>query len=121
MDVYCRGVSVTTATIFPQDAWGSLPTFAGEMHKILHGVIGLLSILSMSLIGIWFNQAGMFPGFRTYSLITVGVAVLSAGFFTANVGTRIMGLTERISILVGFQWTFILALWMFSRKGYADW
>ncbi len=91
-------VSVTTATIFPQDAWGSLPTFAGEMHKILHGAIGLLSILSMSLIGIWFNQAGMFPGFGTHSLITVGVAVLSAGFFAANVGTPILHhLTTRYS------------------------
>ena len=45
-------VSVATATIFPQDAWGSPPTFPGEMHKILSGVIALLSILSMMLIGI---------------------------------------------------------------------
>jgi hypothetical protein len=38
-------VSVATATIFPQDAWGSPPTFAGEMHKSLIGLVGLLSIL----------------------------------------------------------------------------
>jgi hypothetical protein len=113
-------VSVTTATIFPQDAWGSAPTFAGEMHKILHGVIGLLSMLSMSLISIWLDQEGMFPGFGAYSLITVGLAILSAGFFAANVGTPIMGLAERLSALVGFQWTFILALWMVSRKANAS-
>jgi hypothetical protein len=38
-------VSVATATIFLQDAWGSPPTFAGEMHKSLIGLVGLLSIL----------------------------------------------------------------------------
>ena len=114
-------VSVATATIFPQDAWGSPPTFLGEMHKILSGVIALLSILSMMLIGIWLNRAEIFPGFRTYSFATIVVVVLSAGFYVANMGSTIMGLAERITILVGFQWTFILALWMFSRKGYADW
>ena len=113
-------VSVTTATIFPQDAWGSPPTFPGEMHKILSGVIGLLSIFSMLLIGIWFNRAGILPGFRTYSIITIVVVVISVGFYVANLGSPIMGLTERITILIGFQWTFILALWMFSRKGYAS-
>ena len=112
-------LSVTTATIFPQDAWGSLPTFPGEMHIILSGVIGLLSILSMMLIGIWFNRAEIFPGFRTYSFITVAVAVLSAGLFVANAGSPITGLTERVAILIGFQWIFVLALWMFSRKGNA--
>ena len=28
-------LSVSTAIVFPQDAWGSPPTFPGEMHKIL--------------------------------------------------------------------------------------
>ena len=105
-------VSVTTATIFPQDAWGSPPTFAGRMHIVLHGVIALLSILSMLLIGIWFDRVGVFPGFRAYSFITVGAAVLSAGFFGAKAGSPIMGLAERIAMLIGFQWTFTLALWM---------
>jgi hypothetical protein len=27
-----------------------------------------------------------------------------------------MGLAERITALVGFQWTFTLAFWMFSRE-----
>lgn len=112
-------LSVTTATIFPQDAWGSPPTFLGEMHKILRGVLSLLSILSMLLIAIWFIRADIFPGFGTYSSITVGVIFISAGFFIAKQGSPIMGLAERVTILVGFLWTFILALWMFSRNGYA--
>lgn len=107
-------VNVATATIFPQDAWGSPPTFQGEMHKILAGVLAILSILSTLLIGIWLNRTDLFPGFGTYSFITVGVIVLSGGFALTKLGSPIMGLTERITILAGLQWTLILALKMFS-------
>jgi hypothetical protein len=108
-------VSVATATIFPQDAWGSTPTFAGEMHIRLSGVIGLLSVFSMLLMGIWFIRAEIFPGFGIYSFITIGLVIISTGFYAANIGSPIMGLTERITALVGFQWTFMLALWMFLK------
>jgi hypothetical protein len=110
-------VSVTTAAIFPQDAWGSTPTFAGEMHIRMSGVVGLLSVFAMLFIGIWFIRSKSSPGFGIYSFITIGVVILSTGFYAANIGSPIMGLTERISALLGFQWTFSLALWMFSRKG----
>jgi hypothetical membrane protein len=108
-------VSLTTATIFPQDAWGSPPTFPGEMHKIMSAVVTLLSILSMLLIGTWCRRAGVFPWFRTYSFATVGVSLLAAGFFLAAYGGPIMGLAERVAILVGFQWTFTLGLSMFRK------
>ena len=40
-------LSVLTATIFPQDPSKSTPTFAGEMHMRVSGMIGLLSIFYM--------------------------------------------------------------------------
>jgi hypothetical protein len=107
-------VNVATAAIYPQDAWGSPPTFQGEMHKILAGVLAILSILSTLLIGIWLNRTDLFPGFGPYSFITVGILVLSGGFAVMKMGSSIMGLTERITILAGMQWTFILALKIFS-------
>jgi hypothetical protein len=113
-------LSVATATFYPQDAWGSPPTFPGKMHEILSGVVGLFGILYMLFLGIWFNRAEIFPGFGTYSFISIGVIFLSAVIFMATLGSPIMGITERITILVGFLWTFILALWMFSRKGSAS-
>ena len=109
--------SVTTATVFPQDAWGSTATFPGEMHIRMSGVVGLLSLLSMLLIGVWFNRTGLYPGFGTYSFVTIALAVISSGFFMASLGGPLMGLTERVTALVGFAWTFTLALWMFSRSG----
>jgi hypothetical membrane protein len=106
--------SVLSATLFPQDAWGSAPTFAGQMHQFVHGAVSLLGIVYIMLIGIWMNRAEGSPRFQTYSFITVGAVVLSAGFFMVNLGSPIMGLAERISGLIGLQWTFVLALWMFS-------
>jgi hypothetical protein len=108
-------VNVATATVFPQDAWGSDPTFPGEMHKILAGVLALLSIASTLLLGIWVRGAQIFPGFGIYSFISVGLIVLTGGFAVTQLGSPIMGLTERITILAGLQWTFALAFRMFTR------
>lgn len=112
--------SVLSATLFPQDAWGSAPTIAGQMHQLVHGVISLLGIVYMTLIGIWMNRAEGFPGFQTYSFLTVGAVVLSAGFYMASLGSPIMGLAERIAGLIGLQWTFVLSLWVFTRKEHAE-
>jgi hypothetical protein len=103
-------LSILTATVFPQDAWGSTPTFFGEMHMIVSGVISLLSIVYMLLFGLWFHRTGLATFFRTYSLATAAVAVLAAGWFAASTGGPLMGLSERVAILVGFQWTFVLAV-----------
>jgi hypothetical protein len=108
-------VIVTTATVFPQDAWASPPTFPGEMHKILIGLVGLPSILSMLLLGIGFSRAGVSRGFGTYTFLTAAVVLLLAVFYAAKMGSPIMGLAERVTILAGFLWTFILALSMSSR------
>jgi hypothetical membrane protein len=109
-------LSLTSATIFPQDAWGSPPTFPGKMHITVLGIIGLISILYILFLGIWFHRTKIFPKFRTYSFITIGAVMVSTGFFLATWGSPIMGINERISGLIGFQWTFYLALWMFSRS-----
>jgi hypothetical membrane protein len=106
-------LSVATATVFPQDPWGSPPTLPGQMHIILSGVITLLTIGAMSLIGIWFHRTGIKPGFRAYSFISIALVILTAGFFVTNMGNPIMGLAERITILAGFQWTFSLAWTLF--------
>jgi hypothetical protein len=113
-------VSVTTATVFPQDPWGSSATFAGEMHVLLSGVIGLLSIFSMLLIGIWFVTAKVSPRFGIYSFITIGLVIISTGLYAISMAGPVMGLAERITALIGFQWTFTLAYWMFSRQGIAN-
>jgi hypothetical protein len=52
-------LNILTATIFPQDEWGSPSTFFGEMHIIFSGVISMLSIMYILLFGIWFYRTGI--------------------------------------------------------------
>jgi hypothetical protein len=114
--IIATGVGTVATTIFPQDAFGAPPTFPGKMHIILvFGVLVPFTLLSTLLIGIWSKQADIFPWFRTYSFITIGASILLAGLAGATLGTRIMGLTERLAVLAGFQWTFVLALKLFLR------
>jgi hypothetical protein len=105
------GVATIGTAIFPQDATGAPRTVAGTLHGILvFGVLVPFTILSTLLIGIWLRQAGVFLWFRTYSFITIAASLLLAGLAGATLDTPVMGLTERLGVLAGFQWTFVLAL-----------
>ena len=121
MSIAAGMLSVAIATVFPQDPWGSARTFAGEMHMILSAVIGVLQMLSISLLGIWFRRAGISAGLAAYSFLTAAAAIVFGGFLVTTAGTPLMGLAERISILVGFLWTFVIALWMVSRTSHQSW
>ena len=108
------GVATIGTAIFPQDAAGAAATLAGKLHGILvFGVLVPFTIISTLLIGIWLKQAGIFPWFRTYSFITIAASILLAGLAGATLDTPFMGLTERLGVLAGFQWTFVLALKLF--------
>ena len=104
------GVASIGSAIFPQDATGTPRTLPGTLHVIF--VFGFQipgALLSTLLIGIWMNQANIFPGFATYSFISTGVIVLSGILAGPTMGTPIMGLVERISALAVHQWVFLLA------------
>ncbi len=108
------GLATIGTAIFPQDAAGTAATLAGKLHGILvFGILVPFTIISTLLIGIWLKQAGIFPWFKTYSFITIAASILLAGLAGASVDTPIMGLTERLGVLAGFQWTFVLALKLF--------
>jgi hypothetical protein len=108
------GIASIGSAIFPQDATGSPRTTPGTLHLIfVFGVQIPGAILSTLLIGIWANQAGIFPGFATYSFISTGAIVLSGILAGPTVGTKIMGLVERISALAVHQWIFFLAWKLF--------
>jgi len=112
--IIALGVATIGTAIFPQDAAGTAATLAGKLHGILvFGVLVPFTIISTLIIGIWLKQAGIFPWFRTYSFITIAASILFAGLAGATLDTPIMGLTERLGVLAGFQWTFVLALKLF--------
>ena len=103
-------LNILTATVFPQDPWGSPPTFPGEMHQMVSGIITIFSLIYMQFFGIWFHRTGISRFFWIYSLATILLAAISAVWFFISVDTPWMGLAERAAILIGFQWTFTLAV-----------
>jgi len=108
-------LTVFSATLFPQDPWGSLPTFRGQMHIYIHGLITVISLFSIAALGRWFSATGIIPKFGIYSYITIITAIITAAFYVVSMDTPVMGLTERIAAFIGFQWTFVLAVRLFSR------
>jgi hypothetical protein len=102
-------LNILTATVFPQDPWGAIPTFPGEMHQIVSGIISLLSILYMLLLGIWIHKVGKSKLFLPYSLATIAGAIISGAWFATSVGDPMMGIAERAAIMIGFQWILVLS------------
>ncbi len=109
--IVALGVATIGTVIFPQDAEGTPATVAGQVHKILvFGGLIPLSILSTLLVGLWTKRAGLFPGFDTYSYITVGAVAVMGGVGGATVKTKSAGLVERIAALVTQQWFIVFGL-----------
>lgn len=103
-------LNMMTATIFPQDPWGTAPTFPGEMHKIVSAIITLFSFGYMVLFGLWFFLTGLKKSFWIYSLATITAAMAAGIWFTASVGRPQMGIAERVVILIGLQYTLVLSI-----------
>ncbi len=109
--IIALGITTFGTVIFPQDAEGTPQTMAGQLHKILvFGGLIPFSILSTLFIGMWFRQAGLFPGFDIYSFITVGAVIVMGGIGGITIETRFAGFVERIAALVTQQWFFVLGL-----------
>jgi hypothetical protein len=105
------GLASIGSAIFPQDATGTPATLPGKLHLIFVFAIQIPgAILSTLLIGFWTHRTGSIPGFAIYSFISAGVIVISGLVAGPTVGTKIMGIVERISALAVHQWVFFLAL-----------
>ncbi len=114
--IIALGVATIGTVIFPQDAEGTQATLAGQVHKILvFGGLIPLSIFSTLLIGLWAQQTGLFPGFDSYSFITVATIVVMGGVGGATVESQYAGLVERIAAIATQQWLFALGLILLLR------
>ena len=112
--IIALGITTLATVIFPQDAEGMPQTKAGQLHKILvFGGLIPFSILSTLFIGLWSGQTEIFPGFATYSFITVGAVFIMGALGGISVETRFAGLIERLAAIVTQQWLFVLGLKLF--------
>ena len=108
-------LSLTIATIFPQDPWGTPPTFPGQMHMYVSGILSIITLISMALIGSWLRSSGEWPTFHLFTWVIIILSIGTAIIFYISVDSPVMGLAERFTTLPAFCWTISLALNLYKK------
>ena len=108
-------LQIVVVLFFPQDPMGAELTFQGKMHIGLVAVEALMSILIPLLLGLWLRKTGLMPGPGIYSIVSAALIVVM-GIAIFPLGTSIMGLTERITVMIYELWMIIIALKFFIQS-----
>ena len=108
-------LQIIVVLFFPQDPMGSELTFPGKMHIGLVAVQALMSILIPLLLGLWLRKSGLLPGYGIYSIASAALTV-AMGIAIFPLGTSIMGLTERITVLIYDLWLIVISLKFFIES-----
>ena len=80
------------------------------MQFILVMVMAILGMVGMFAMWYRLSNTSGWEWIGTYSLVTFIVAVVTGLWASKNVGTKIMGLTERFAVTTIVQYIFVLAL-----------
>lgn len=109
-------LELIVALFFPMDPRHATPTFAGLMHLFLVGVLSILSVLTPFIFAAWLKHQTDFTGYGVYSLISALLILLTGAFAAVTVfyESTLIGLAERVTVGVYLQWTFFLALKMYT-------
>jgi len=110
-------LQVVVVAFFPQDPMGEELTFPGKMHIALVGVQALMSILIPLFLGLWLRKTGLIPNLGTWSIIAAALTVVM-GIAIFPLGDAIMGLTERLTILIYDAWLIASALTLYFFRKY---
>ncbi len=108
-------LQIVVVLFFPQDPMGAELTFPGKMHIGLVGIQALMSILIPLFLGVWIRKTGLMPGYGIYSIVSA-VLIVAMGIAIFPLGTAIMGLTERITVLIYDLWLIIIAVKFFLHS-----
>ena len=108
-------LQIVVVLFFPQDPMGEELTFPGKMHIGLVGIQALMSILIPLFMGLWIRKTGLMPGFGIYSIVSAVLTVVM-GIAIFPLGKSIMGLTERITVLLYDVWMIVIAVQLFIRS-----
>lgn len=108
-------LQVVVVLFFPQDPMGTELTFPGKMHIGLVAAQALMSILIPLFVGLWLRRASIMPGYGIYSIVSAAL-IVAMGIAIFPLGTSIMGLTERITVLIYDLWLIIIAMKFFLHS-----
>ena len=98
---------------FPLDEGGGIKSSTAQMHVKLVMLMALLGAIGM--LAMWYRLSNTeeWAWYGTYSLITFAFTAITGLIASKTVGTKIMGLTERLVVTANVQYIFVLALNVF--------
>jgi hypothetical membrane protein len=105
------GILGLMVLVFTQDPRGTPATLFGTLHIALSGVTAALTIISVIVIGLSFNDYIGMKCFSWYSYLTAILIFLSGGAGAASIAanSQFGGLFERITIFLFMVWVMIFA------------
>lgn len=106
-------LELAVAIFFPLDEGGKIVTRRAKMHWNLVKVMAFLAALGM--LAMWYRLSNT-SGWELIGIYSLASFIASAvtGLFAAKtVGTKIMGLAERLVVTTNIQYIFVLALMVF--------
>ncbi|MFC1802772.1 DUF998 domain-containing protein [Thermoproteota archaeon] len=98
---------------YPLDEGGEMNSATAKMHFKLVMIMAILGAAGMLALWHRLSNTKGWLWFGLYSLVTFIVSAITGLIASKNVGTEIMGLTERLVVTANAQYIFVLALNVF--------
>jgi hypothetical protein len=106
-------INIPVVLFYPLDERGGIESPTAQMHIKLVMIMAVFGALGMLAMYHRLSNTEGWAWFGTYSLITFVFTALTGVIASKTVGTKIMGLTERLVVTANVQYIFVLALNLF--------
>jgi hypothetical protein len=106
-------INIPVVLFYPLDEGGGVESPTAQMHVKLVMIMALFGAVGMLALWHRLSNTEGWVWFGTYSLITFVFTAVTGVIASKTVGTKIMGLTERLVVTANVQYVFVLALNVF--------
>jgi hypothetical protein len=103
-------LGIIVPIFFPLNYGGEPTGFTGIMHFIIVMITGFIALGGMIAMWRGLRKVDEWKGYDIYSLITLILTLIFTMILVIAAGSEIMGLVERLVIIINGQYIFILAL-----------
>jgi hypothetical protein len=106
-------INIPVVLFYPLDEGGVIDSPTAQMHVKLVMAMAVLGAVGMLAMWHRLSNAEGWVWFGGYSLVTFVFTAVTGFIASKTVGTKIMGLTERLVVTANVQYIFVLALNVF--------
>lgn len=106
-------INILVVLFYPLDEGGGIESSTAQMHVKMVMIMAVLGAVGMLAMWHRLSNTEGWAWFGTYSLITFVFTAITGIIASKTVGTKIMGLTERLVVTANVQYIFVLALNVF--------